>query len=1131
MACGTPLDARPTVGQERRLVTVLFADIAGFAARFEHADPEDIGAALRSFHEQLRREIESFGGTVDKFAGDVVFGVFGAPTTHEDDAERALRAGLSILQHVREQDPADPARELGVRIGIATGEAVVSVGDGPRVGERVTGDVVNVASRLQTTAMPDSIVVAESTFLGTRSQFRWQEMASITVKGKADPVRIWRPIEPLARVGVEPPDPLGAPFTGREGELDDLRRSFEGTRTDGLLQMVSIIGEAGLGKSRLIAELSRYTEALPDLIRWRVGRPSAYGQVATFGPLADIVKAEAGVLDSDEPEVALSKLDLVLARVIVDPAERARTQSHLAALLVGTDDLGEVSLDEAFSAWAGFLEAMAAEAPTVLVLEDMHDAVDPLLGFLERLLERDRPVPLLVVVAARPQLLERYPGWGIGPSASVLRLNPLTRDETTRLVRALLGSQPLAVDTRDAVIVRAAGNPLYAEEFIRMMRERIEDVGPAGGLVGRAMPESMAVPPTIHALLASRLDALPADLRATVQDAAVVGSTVWAGAVAEAGGRPTSQVSLQLEALVDRQLLRQARASSVQDQGEFSFRHVLVREVAYGQIPRADRARKHAAVGSWLDRTLSPGAADRDERLAFHYAESWELATAAGANDVAARVQEPAIDHLLAAGARAARLDAPRAHISYARALRSMPPDHPRRPTALRGAGVAAQVVGAFQEAETDLREAVVAFESVGDTAGAADARVLLARSLFERGQLEPVMPLLHEALEQLETLPRGPEFAHAATRVAGHLWVMGDHEGCIRWANEAMALSESLDLPAQRVLALQYRGASRSKLGDLGGLEDLREALRIGRDRGLGEETAIAYNNHAYELWFHRGAWASLEAWEEMLAFCEERGLATSAAWARSGMLEPLFDVGAWDRVLSMAATVRAWDADHGGRSQPGTVATTLQGWVALRRGDDAGAASASEQALTRADQLGTPEYRAPAHVLAAEVAWARGDRDGALSLVDRFLIETSSQPIYRIIALPTVARLVSAAGVEAPDLGVSGSDLDEAASSERLALSLQTARAELAEGRGDAAGAYERFQDAVRRWDRFGFPVETAQCSFGAGRCARALGREDETQRWFSDARSTFEALGARPWREELDRLSGEVTSGPQR
>ena len=448
----------------------------------------------------------------------------------------------------------------------------------------------------------------------------------------------------------------------------------------------------------------------------------------------------------------------------------------------------------------------------------MHDAADPLLRFLDQLLERDRPVPLLVVVAARPELLERAPGWGVGPSSTLVRIVPLSPEDTARLVRSLLGAERLAGDIRDALVRRSGGNPLYAEEFIRMLRDR-DHADPA---LVEGSGDELAVPATIHALLASRLDALPPDLRATVQDASVVGSVVWAGAVAEAAGRAQSTIARHLETLSERLVLRPARSSTVKDQEEYAFRHILVREVAYGQIPRADRARKHAAVAAWLDRTLSTGVADRDQRLAFHYAEAWALATAAGADEVAAGVRDPAIEHLLAAGARAARLDAPRAHALYEQALTLMPADHPQRPDALRGAGTAAQAVGEFGEAEADLRGAVVAFEAAGDVAGAADAKVALARSAFERGDIDSVLPLLHEALAQLDTVPRGPEFAHAATRVAGHLWVMGDHAGCIRWADRALEIAEPIDLSSQRVLALQYRGASRSKLGDTGGLEDL---------------------------------------------------------------------------------------------------------------------------------------------------------------------------------------------------------------------------------------------------------------------------------------------------------------------
>jgi class 3 adenylate cyclase/tetratricopeptide (TPR) repeat protein len=1113
MACGSSLE--DVSGEERRLVTVLFADIAGFALRFERADPEDISAALRPFHGRLQQEIESIGGTVDKVAGDVVFGVFGAPVAHEDDAERAVRAALKVRDWVHALNDEDPARALGIRIGIESGEAMVVLGRGPRVGERITGDVVNTASRLQSTAAPDSIVVGEAAHAATDTQFRWEELPPVTVKGKAAPVGIWRPLAPLARIGVEPPDPLGAAFVGREADLEHLRAAFAEVSRERTPRMVTIVGEAGLGKSRLIAELVQHTDGLPELIRWRVGRPLAYGEGTAFAPLGEVVQGEAGILDSDRPETAINKLDAVLGRVAHDEEQRSSLRRHLAPLVGGDDLEGEASREEAFTAWATFVELLAAENVTVLAFEDMHEASEALLAFLEHVLERRPRAPILLLLAGRPELFDLRPDWGTWAGATTIRLSPLSDDETARLVGSLVDIDQLDPELRRSVVDRAGGNPLYAEEFVRMLRDR-----QAGGFASRAASDDIPVPSTIHALLASRLDALPPGLKASVQDSAVVGSVVWPGALAAVSGMVEDEALARLRELDRRQLVRRARSSAVAEQEEFAFRHVLVHDVAYGQIPRRERARAHLRTAAWLDAALGPGAADRSERLAYHYAGAYDLAIAAGVEDTAAEAVGPAVEHLLSAGERAWRLDAPRALAHQRRALALMPHDHPELPRALRGAGVAAQAVGAFDEAERHLRTSIEASTAAGDVAGAADAKVSLARSLFERGDTEAVAPMLTEAVRELRGLPHGSAYAHAATRIAGHLWVMGDLQRCVRWADRALALARELDRPQEEVLALQYRGASRSRLGDPGGLEDLREALRRGRDRGLGEETAVAYNNYAYELWFHRGSWQALDAWEEMLSFCDDRGLATSRAWARGGMLEPLFDVGAWDRALSIAGDLRLWDEDHGGETQPGTVALTFQGWIAFRRGELEVARSCASELRKRAEHLGTAEYLTPSLTLDAEVALATGDRERAREHLDRFLEVTSDQPVDRTMAMPVVARLLVDAGEPELIESLVGPEAEEVASSQRLKLSLLTARAVSDESMGHHERALERYDDASRRWEPYGFPVETALCRLGAARCLSALGLAAEASSRLRDARSTFEALGARPWLDEVAR-----------
>ncbi|MGZ8583761.1 MAG: ATP-binding protein [Actinomycetota bacterium] len=1111
IACGIPLD---TLGEERRLITALFADVVDVRRRFEPgADPEDLTASLRPFHEVLQRQIEGFGGAVEKVVGNVVFGVFGVPVTHEDDAERAVRAALRIREEMQSLRLRDPS-SFAVRVGIATGEVVVSLGRGPRIGERVTGDVVNTASRLQSTAPPDGLVVAASTYLATRFNFRWQELRPVTVKGKADPIQIWAPIESRGRMAIEPPDPMGAPFVGRRDELRTIRTEFLSSLRDLRPRLVTIVGDAGLGKSRLIAELSVVTDELPELVRWRMGRPVPYGDTTAFAPFADIVKAEAGILDSDPPEAVASKLDETLQRVSANVDEVHRLHRHLLPLVTARAGADDATREETFSAWSTFVERLAQENPTILTFEDMHDASPALFSFLDLLLDGVGTVPLTVIVAGRRELFDVRPGWGDRPGATTMQLTPLSDGETAQLVAALRDRDTLRADMAEAVVERSGGNPLYAEEFMRMLRDQTRrDAAGAGAGAG-----PVALPPTIQALLSSRLDALPSRLRAAAQDAAVVGLTCWPGAVAAITGAPDDVSRTTLEELVEREVLRRAKTTSVAGQTEYTFRHVLVRDVAYGRIPRADRARKHRAVAGWLGSTLGGGTPDREERLASHYAEAHDLAAAAG-DPMAAEMGDRAVDHLLTASSRAVGLDPARSLSHARRALDLMADDDPRRPRTLIGAGTAALVAGRFDQAEDDLRAAVDLFALHEDEIGAADATVMLARSRFERGDIEGEGPLLRQAIEVLEAHAPGPALAHAATRMAGHLWVVGELRSCVSWSERALSLAHEMGLHREEVLAMQYRGASRSKLGDEAGLDDLRDALRVGVEYGLGEETAVAYNNYAYELWYHRGPAASEPVWEEMAAFCEARGLETSYAWARGGVLEPLFDTGEWDRVLSTAAWLRGWDADHGGETQPGSVAVQFQGWVTLRRGDHETARACAKELMDRALQLGTAEYLSPAFLLAAEVACADDDPRAMLMHLDAFTASTASQPTFRTGFLPLAVRMLVKADERERAAEILAVDVAEGGSSRRLQLSYDTGRAAFEETWGDPTFALDLHSRIGAEWDAYGFPLETALSRVGSARCLVKLVRADEARARLAEARPTFEALGAMPYLDDLE------------
>jgi tetratricopeptide (TPR) repeat protein len=448
-----------------------------------------------------------------------------------------------------------------------------------------------------------------------------------------------------------------------------------------------------------------------------------------------------------------------------------------------------------------------------------------------------------------------------------------------------------------------------------------------------------------------------------------------------------------------------------------------------------------------------------------------------------------------------------------------MSPQDPRRPRTLVGAGSAALVAGRFDEADDDLRTAIDLFEQHDDEIGAADATVMLARSRFERGDLDGEGPLLRRAIEVLEGHPTGPALGHAATRMAGHLWVVGNSSECAAWSERALELARDMGLRGEEVLALQYRGASRSKLGDLAGLDDLREALRIGIEHGLGEETAVAYNNLAYELWFQRGPIASIEVWEEMASFCEERGLVTSYAWSRGGLLEPMFDTGDWDRVLASAAWLRGWDADHGRETQPGSVAVQFQGWVTLRRGDHDTAKACAKELMDRALQFGIAEYLAPAFLLAAEVACAEGDGDTTLVHLDAFEVSTASEPTFRAGFMPLAVRLLVKTGERQRAARLLGADVREHATSTRLRLSFDTGKAAFEEAWGDPAVALNLHREVAAAWEDYGFPLETALGRVGAASCLAKLGRAREAADLLALARPTLEALGAMPYLDELE------------
>ena len=426
--CGTPQPASgPPAAEERKVVTALFCDLVGFTARSDSADPEDVRARIRPYHQRLRHEIERYGGTVEKFVGDAVMAVFGAPVAHEDDAERAVRAALELLEAIADLNDADPDLALAVRIGIETGEAVVVLDARPELGEGfVTGDVVNTASRLQGVAAAGGIVIGPGAHRAVADIFDLDEQPAAALKGKAEPVGVWSVRGARSRLGVGVVRDHTVPMVGRELELMLLTGTFDRSVRDAALQLVTLVGEPGAGKSRLLAELGMAIDVRPDLVRWRQGHCLPYGDGITFWALGEIVKAHAGILDSDDPGRTLERL---AAAVPADTAERDWLIARLRPL-VGLEAAAGASREEAFTAWRAFCESLAADGPAVLVFEDLHWADDALLDFVEHLVEFSVGVPVLVVCTARPELIERRPAWGAGCATPPRSTSP--RSATTR---------------------------------------------------------------------------------------------------------------------------------------------------------------------------------------------------------------------------------------------------------------------------------------------------------------------------------------------------------------------------------------------------------------------------------------------------------------------------------------------------------------------------------------------------------------------------------------------------------------------------------------------------------------------------------------------------------------------------
>jgi class 3 adenylate cyclase len=801
-ACAAPLTAVAEPSrEERKIVTVLFADLVGFTSRAEQMDPEDVRAVLAPYHSRLRTELESHGGTVEKFIGDAVMALFGAPASHEDDPERAVRAAIAIRNWAREQG------NLELRIAVTTGEALIQLSARPSEGEGMaSGDVVNTAARLQAAAPVNGVLVDETTYRATEPVIAYEQHDPVSAKGKTEPVAVWEAVEARARFGADIAAPE-TPLIGREQERELLASALDRARDERAVQLVTLVGVPGIGKSRLVAELFQLISEAPELITWRQGRSLPYGDGVTYWALSEMVKNQAGILDTDAVEEASQKLHEEVARLFADAAEARSVEARLR-LLVGIEATAEQAEDkraESFYAWRRFFEELADKRPAVLVFEDLHWADDDLLDFVDHLVDWAVDIPLLCICTARPELLDRRPAWGGGkPSASTISLSPLSDEETARLLGVLLERAVLPAEQQAALLARAGGNPLYAEQFARMLAER-----------GDA--DDLPLPETVQGIIAARLDGLEPGEKALLQDAAVVGKVFWAGALAQMDGRDRPSIEQSLHALARKEFVRRQRRPSVEGESEYSFLHLLVRDVAYGQIPRAARSEKHRAVAEWM---ASLGRAeDHAEMLAHHYLEALEYAQAGGEVDQA--LEERARHALRSAGDRAFGLNAFAAAARFYRnAFDLWPTDDAERAQVLFRLGAAR--FRAEQSGLAELEEARDALLHHGDHETAAEAEAMAA---FLLTNAQESHARLEHALALVSDRPPSRSKAFVLARLAYRAASRGDN-AWEQYAREALAMAESLGLEHLRADVLRTIGTVHGQAGEPEGVDALEQAV-----------------------------------------------------------------------------------------------------------------------------------------------------------------------------------------------------------------------------------------------------------------------------------------------------------------
>jgi class 3 adenylate cyclase/tetratricopeptide (TPR) repeat protein len=1094
---------------ERRLVTVLFADLVGFTSLSESRDPEEVRELLSRYFDTCRRLIELYGGVVEKFIGDAVMAVGGTPVATEDDAERAVRTALDLMAAVQALGQEAGLDGLRARAGVLTGEAAVNLA---AVGEgMVAGDLVNTASRVQSVAEPGAVFVGDSTRRTTEGTVVYESAGSFELKGKEGQTPLWRALRVVSgRAGSLKSEGLEAPFVGRDRELRQIKDLFHVCEEEKRAQLVSVSGIAGIGKSRLAWEFYKYFDGIVQTVYWHRGRCLAYGEGVTYWALADMVRWRCGIAEDDPQAEALGKLHAALQEHLLDPEERGFVEPRLAQLL-GLAEGAAHERQDLFAAWRLFFERLADTYPTILAFEDMQWADASLLDFVEYLLEWSRDKPLFVVTMARPELLEKRPTWGAGHrNFTSLYLEPLSPGAMHELLVGLVPGLPPPLRTQ--MLERAEGVPLYAVETVRMLLDRglLVQEGSSYQLVGEV--DTLEVPETLHALIAARLDGLAPDERRLLGDAAVLGKTFTPQALAALSGFETEALDALLTGMVRREVLGLQSDPRSPEQGQYTFLQDLLRHVAYETLPRRERREKHLAAAEHLAGTL--GEDEVAEVFAAHLLDAYRLDPDA---PDAEQLRSKARQAVLQAGERAVALGAPggaQRYFEQAAELAQLPVE---KAEALVRAGEMAMRVSELEQADSAFEQAISLYEEVGDTHAAARAAGWLAATEAGLGHYEEAIDRMERALAVIGDDEPDADLALLFARLGQLYFFHGNVQLASEHAERTLDLAEALELPEGLARGWNLRGLTLAGRRP----EEARGLFQQAYDMAMANDLfslASSTTGQRSDLAFRQDRYADAIGYlDGMLALARRIGHRGYEWFALSEMTHALTMLGRWDEAVARFGEIP--EEVLGVDSQ---VLSPLTGVldIYLHRGELDAARGLLARYLSF-ENAGDLQAFGSYQTAVAAVRLAEGDARGALAAAERSLDTRaahgmSAQNVKHAIAPALDATLLLGDRAKAEQLVALVAEQPPGLRGPFLDATAHRFRARLA---GDDPGADRHFTAAAAQLRTRDLPFHLAVVQLEHGEWLTARGRPDDAQSLLDDARETFERLRAQPWLERLD------------